>query len=32
MNLLDILTISHQYFYRKCVGATNDNLNFDVRV
>ena len=25
MNLLDILTISPYYFYRKCVGATNEN-------
>ena len=29
MNLLDILTISPYYFY-KCVGATNENLNFDI--
>ena len=27
MNLLDILTTSPHYFYRKCVGATNENFN-----
>ena len=30
--LLDILTTSPQYFYRKYVGATNENLNFDLGV
>ena len=30
MNLLDILTIS-PYSYSKCVGVTNENLNFDLR-
>ena len=29
MNLLDILTISRYYVYRKCIGATNKNWNFD---
>ena len=28
MILLDILTISPLYLYRKCVGATNENANF----
>ena len=32
MNLRDILTISLYYVYRKCVGATNENLNFNLRV
>ena len=32
MNLLGILTISPYYFCRKCVGATNENLNFDHKV
>ena len=32
MNLLVILTIFPYYFYRKCVGATIENLNFDLRV
>ena len=31
MNLLDILTFS-PYFYRKRVGGTNENLDFDLRV
>ena len=32
MNLFDIVTISPFYFYKKCVGAKNDNLTFDLRV
>ena len=32
MNLIDILTTSPHDFYRKCIGATNENLNFDIRV
>ena len=32
MNLPNIFTISPHHFYRKCVGATNENLNFDLRV
>ena len=32
MNLFDIVRISLYYFYKKCVGATNENLNFDLRV
>ena len=32
MNVLDILTTSPHFFYRKCVRATNENLNFDLRV
>ena len=32
MNLLDILSISPHYFCRKLVGATDENLNFDLRV
>ena len=32
MNLLEILTISTNFFYRKCVGAANENLNVDLRV
>ena len=32
MNLVDTLTTSPRYFYRKCIRGTNENLNFDVRV
>ena len=32
MNLLDILTTSTHYSKGKCVGETNENLNFDLRV
>ena len=32
MNVLDVLTISPYHVYRKCLGATNENLNFDLRV
>ena len=32
MNLLDILSTSPHYFYRKWIGATNENSNFDLRV
>ena len=32
MNLLHILTTSPHYFFRKRAGATNENLNFDLRV
>ena len=32
MNWLDSLTISPYYFYRKCIRATYENLNFVVRV
>ena len=31
-NLLDSLTISPYYFYRKRIRATYENLNFDLRV
>ena len=31
MNLLDVLTTSPYYFHRKCVGATNENLNLILR-
>ena len=32
MNLLHILTISPYYIYRKCVEATIENLNSDLRL
>ena len=32
MNLLDILTISLYQFYRKCVRAAIENLNFDLGI
>ena len=32
MNLIDILKLSPYYFYRRFLGATNENLNFDLRV
>ena len=32
MNLLDILSTSPQYFFRKWIEATKENLNFDLRV
>ena len=32
MNLLVILLTSPHYFYRKCIEATKENLNFDLRV
>ena len=31
MNLLDILTNSPHYFYRKCVGVTNENFYLRVK-
>ena len=31
MNLIDTSTTSPHYFYRKCIGTTNENLNFDIR-
>ena len=30
--IVDILTTSPHYVYRKCVRAANENLNFDLRV
>ena len=30
-NLILLATSPHD-FYRKCIGATNENLNFDIRV
>ena len=32
MNLIDTSTTSPHYFYWKCIGITNENLNFDIRV
>lgn len=32
VNLLDVLIASPDYFYGKCVDATNKNLNSDSRV
>ena len=32
MNLIDTLTTSPHYFERKCIGTTNENFNFDIRV
>ena len=32
MNLIDTSTDSPHFFYRKWIGATNENVNFDVRV
>ena len=32
MNLIDTSTNSPHYLYWKCIGITNENLNFDVRV
>ena len=29
--LIGTLETSLHYFYRKCIGATNENLNFDIR-
>ena len=31
MNLIDTSTTSPHYFYRKYIGTTNENLNFDIR-
>ena len=31
MNLLDTLTTSPQYFYRKRIRTTNKNLNVEIR-
>ena len=30
--IVDTLKTSHHYFYRKRIGATNENLSFDIRV
>ena len=32
MNLIDTLTTSPHYFYRKCIETTNENLYLDIRV
>ena len=32
MNLIDALTTSPHYFYRKCMETTNENMYFDVKV
>ena len=32
MNLIDILSTSSHNFCRKCIGITNENSNFDLRV
>ena len=32
MNLLDIVSTSPHYFCRKCIGAANENSNFNLRV
>lgn len=32
MNMLDILTISLYYFFPECVGVTDENSNFDLRL
>ena len=32
MNLLDILSTSPHYFFKKLIEATNENSNFDLRV
>ena len=32
MNLIDTSTDSPHFFYRKWIGATNENVNFDVGV
>ena len=31
-DFLDILSTSPHYFCRKCIGSTNENSNFDLRV
>ena len=30
-NKIDISTSSPHYFYWKCIGTVNENLNFDIR-
>ena len=32
MNVIDSSTDSPHFLYRKWIGATNENVNFDVRV
>ena len=32
MNLIDIFTAYPEYFYRKRIWITNENLNFDITV
>ena len=32
MNLFDVLSTSPHYFWRKWIGAANENSNFDLRV
>ena len=31
MSLIDILTNSSHFFYRKSIGTVNENFNFDIR-